>query len=144
MFLFHLKTSLAWIYVTSKWSLTSVAPPETLRVRRRDWPNSHGKIFFLNLPFKETGWDIPHITIGQPYYTEIGAEWNSRGTSKQASVHPTRGLAHILLIGPKSTRDPQTYVVDNLKAKVPQENTIQITNYSSFWRCTLRWSKATH
>lgn len=86
----------------------------------------------------------PHITIKQPYNMEMGAEWNSRGTNKQAPVHPTGGPTHILLISLKSTYDPQTYVVDNLEAKVPQENSIQITNYSSIWQCALRCSKATH
>ena len=118
---------------------TCDAPCKAAWLAKQPW-----KDFLFNLPFKETGWDTPRITIGKPYNAETGAEWNSRGTSKQAPVHPTRGPALTLLIGPKSTHDPQTYVVDNLKANVPQENTIQITNYSSFWQCTPRWSKATH
>lgn len=40
---------------------------------------------------------------------------------RQAGVHPTRDPEHALLISLKSTHDPRTYVVDNLKAKVPQE-----------------------
>ncbi len=62
---------------------------------------------------------------------------------REAPVHPT-SPTNTLLIRLKSTYDSQTYVVDNLKAKVPQENSIQITNYSSIWQRALRCSKATH
>lgn len=134
------------IYVASKWSLTPSSraptchtPYKAAWLAKQPW-----KDFLFNLPFKETEQDTPHITTGRPYNMKIDTEWNSRGTNTQALVHPTRGPTDTLLISLKSTHDPGTYVVDNLEAKVPLGNTIQITNYSSILECTLRCSRATH
>lgn len=64
-------------------------PPATPRIRQRDWLNSHGKVFFfLIFPLKKQSGTPPHISIGLPYNTEIGAEWNSREKIQQASPSP--------------------------------------------------------
>lgn len=93
------------------------APPASLCIRQCGLAKQPWTDFLFNLPPKETEWDTPHITIGWPYNMEIGAEWNSRGTRKQAPVVPTRGSTHTLLMSLRSVHDPRAYVVDSLKPK---------------------------